>query len=206
MAVVPAWDSENFDASQEQPAIVRPQLFFHCKIRPFLADGTRNHSPEADILLRLMYYSLFEPCFLTPHHPLQKAEILMVYDPSPVPILYVDHIENALCRVPLIPCFIEGNATPTIPASFKKKRASLFPHGEADTASNPGSRLFEINEFMWNYGRLRPREVSVAESCRLRRERQEEAKKKRQETRTLNARTNEEYSLAFHMELDMVWG
>ena len=83
----------------------------------------------------------------------------------------MDHLENALCRVPFtfIPCFIEGNATPTIPA-LKVKRSSLFLHGEADTASNPGSRLFEINVFMWNYEG--PGRVSVAESCRLRRERQ----------------------------------
>ena len=43
----------------------------------------QKSSPEADNSLRLMYYSLFEPCLLTPNHPMQKAEILIVNGSNP---------------------------------------------------------------------------------------------------------------------------
>ncbi len=38
-----------------------------------------------------------------------------VYEPFPVPTLYVGRTEDHPGRVPLFPCFLHGNATSTIP-------------------------------------------------------------------------------------------
>ena len=88
----------------------------------------------------------------------------MVYDAFPEPLLYVDHIDRALCRAPLMPCFIGGDKTPTIPHSFAR-----LPYGQADRSKqNRGSRLFEVNHFIWNYPRPRPRMDTVEEAQRKR--------------------------------------
>jgi hypothetical protein len=44
-------------------------------------------------------------------------------------------LENVLGRVPLIPLFLAGNSTPTIPHKFSKHKGSAFPMGSADTAN-----------------------------------------------------------------------
>ena len=88
----------------------------------------------------------------------------MVYDRDafPDPLLYIDRV---LCRAPLMPVFIGGNETPTIPQSFAKQQRTHFPHGQADKSKkNRGSRVFEINHFIWNYPRPRPRADTVAEA------------------------------------------
>ena len=63
------------------------------------------------------------------------------------------------CVVPMIPSFVAGNAHPTIPHSFRGRRLS---GGMADTQPNrgTGSRLYEVNLWMWLYGRGR------SERCR----------------------------------------
>jgi hypothetical protein len=38
-----------------------------------------------------------------------------VYYPSPVPTLYLGRVKDLLRQIPLIPCFLDGNSTPTIP-------------------------------------------------------------------------------------------
>jgi hypothetical protein len=175
---------------------VRPQLFFRCTIRP-LGSG-----PESDIPLELMFFSLFEPCPLTKNHPLQQAGMEMLYEPSPIPCLYVGNVENALCRVSLIPCFVEGNSTPTIPQKFAGKKAALFPNGEADTNTRPGSKLFEVNDFMWKYGRPKARTQTVTEAREMRAQKQAAAIRKRSKTRELNKMTSETFSVAFETHQD----
>ena len=46
---------------------------------------------------------------------MESKGIHRVYEPSPVPTLYVGRVEDLLGRVPLIPRFLDGNATSTIP-------------------------------------------------------------------------------------------
>jgi hypothetical protein len=43
---------------------------------------------------------------------------------STVPTLYVGRVEDLLCRVPLIPCFLDGNATSPIPFKYCSKQNS----------------------------------------------------------------------------------
>jgi hypothetical protein len=41
--------------------------------------------------------------------------VIKLYEPSPTPCLYVADVQNMVGRVPLIPLFLAGNLTPTIP-------------------------------------------------------------------------------------------
>ncbi len=75
-------------------------------------------------------------------------------------MLYVAPAENMVGRVPLIPCFLAGNSTPTIPHKFSKRRDSGFPFGCADSAGvdgRRGSNVYEVNPWLWQFGRGKPR-------------------------------------------------
>ena len=78
-----------------------------------------------------------------------------------------------LSRVPLFPCFLqlEGNATPTIPHKLRHLKASAFQYGIADAAAvdgRRGSNVYEVNPWLWQFGRGRPRlggpSLSVSET------------------------------------------
>ena len=76
-----------------------------------------------------------------------------------------------LSRVPLFPCFLQGNATPTIPHNLKLRhlKASVFQYGIADAAAvdgRRGSNVYEVNPLLWQFGRGRPRlgGLSVSET------------------------------------------
>ena len=74
----------------------------------------------------------------------------------------VDPVANMLGRVPLIPLFLAGNSTPTIPHKFSKHKGSAFPMGSADTAradGRRGSNVYEVNHWLWMFGRGKPRFV-----------------------------------------------
>ncbi len=92
---------------------VCPQLFFHCTLRLIgtqAAEDRFNRSDE-DIPLDLIFFSPFENLRLRTVGIMESKGIHRVYEPSPVPTLYIGRVEGLLCRVPLIPCFLDGNAT-----------------------------------------------------------------------------------------------
>jgi hypothetical protein len=63
-------------------------------------------------------------------------------------------------RVPLIPLFLAGNSTPTIPHKFSKQKGSGFPMGCSDLAASDGrcgSSVYEVNTWLWNFGSGKPR-------------------------------------------------
>ena len=63
-------------------------------------------------------------------------------------------------RVPLIPLFLAGNSTPTIPHKYNKHKSSGFPAGSCDTAAadgKQGSNVYEVNQWLWQFGRGKPR-------------------------------------------------
>ena len=63
-------------------------------------------------------------------------------------------------RVPLIPLFLAGNSTPTIPHKYSKHKSSGFPMGSCDTAAadgRRGSNVYEVNPWLWQFGRGKPR-------------------------------------------------
>jgi hypothetical protein len=81
-----------------------------------------------------------------------------------IPILYTIHtriyyVAPSSCivgRVPLIPLFLAGNSTPTIPHKFSKHKSSGFPMGSCDPAAADGQRgsnVYEVNPWLWQFER-----------------------------------------------------
>ncbi len=57
-------------------------------------------------------------------------------------------------------CYLGGNATPTIPHKYSKNNSSCFPAGCADAAAEDdrhGSNVYEVNTWLWQFGRGKPR-------------------------------------------------
>ena len=177
--------------------IVRPQLFFSCTLRPLNAAKDRyNRSPE-DIPLDLVFFSAFEDLRLRTTGTMESNGIRKVYEPSPVPTLYVGRAEDLLGRVPLFPCFLDGNTTSTIPYKYAARQKQAFEFGCADgqgQASRRGSHVYEINTWLWNFGRPQPRVggLSVAKTERIRRQSRSETSRRAWETRQARKRAAEE--------------
>ncbi len=72
-----------------------------------------------DIVYTLVFFSNFEELELPIKGPMEDAGAINRYEPSPTPCLYVADIQNMVSRVPLIPFFLAGNSTPTIPHIFR---------------------------------------------------------------------------------------
>ncbi len=83
-----------------------------------------------------------------------------LYEPFPTPCLYVAPAANMVGRVPLIPLFLAGNSTPTIPHKYSQHKRSGFPAGTCDTAAADGrcgSNVYEVNQWLWQFGRGKQR-------------------------------------------------
>ncbi len=111
-----------------------------------------------------------------------------LYEPSPVPILYVGRVEDLLGRVPFIPCFPDGNVTSTIPNKYARRQKSVFECGCADgsgPAPRRGSHVYEINTWLCAFGRPQPRigGLSVAKTQLMRKASRSEASKRGWETK-----------------------
>ena len=157
----------------------RPQLFFSCNLCPTgRLQDTSSHREVS-----LVFFSTFEPISLTPDSCMQRNGIPMLYEraASQLPTLYVCPVENVLGRVPLLPCYLKGNVHNTIPFSLRHQ----VPAGAAADSrqdSGTGSRLFEVNVWMWRYGRAFPRKISVKDAEEMRRERVRESRRRGAET------------------------
>ncbi len=83
-----------------------------------------------------------------------------LYEPFPTPCLYVALAANIVGRVPLIPLFLAGNSTPTIPHLYSQHKMSGFLVGSCDTAAadgRRGSNVYKVNQWLWQFGRGKPR-------------------------------------------------
>ena len=91
--------------------------------------------------------------------------------------LYVCQVENVLGRVPLIPCYLNGNSLNTIPHwhSFRS-RIPLEAAADSRPDSGTGSSLFEVSIWMWKYGRTFPREFSVEDAVATKKKRVQESR------------------------------
>jgi hypothetical protein len=69
-----------------------------------------------DLLLNLVFFSTFGELKFPIRGPMEDAGVVKLYEPSPTPCLYVAPAENIMGIVPLIPLFLAGNTTPTIPS------------------------------------------------------------------------------------------
>ena len=70
---------------------------------------------QDDLRYDLVFFSTFEELKLPITGPMEDAGVVKLYEPSPTPCLYVAKAENMVGRIPLMPCFLDGNVTPTIP-------------------------------------------------------------------------------------------
>ena len=104
-----------------------------------------------------------------------------------LPSLYVCPVENVLGRVPLIPCYLNGNTSNTIPSRY---RGAIPAEAAADSRPDSGtsSRLFEINIWMWRYGRTFPREITVADAEAMRKQPEQVQESRAQGAATLKRR------------------
>ncbi len=63
--------------------------------------------------------------------------------------------------IPLIPLFLAGNTTPTIPHKYSKNRNSGFPMGCSDAAAENGRHgscnVYEVSTWLWQFGRAKHR-------------------------------------------------
>ena len=78
---------------------------------------------------------------------MQQKSVPMLYERSRTVLrsLYVCPVENVLGRVPVIPCYLNGNTSNTIPHRY---RGAIPTEAAADSRpdSGTGSRLFEIKD------------------------------------------------------------
>ena len=156
-------EEDRHDVPLEDCWYASPQLFFTCVLRP--KDGrlpknrTYKTGPD-DIIYTLVFFSTFEELKLPIKGPMEDAGVIKLYEPSPTPCLYVADVQNMVGRVPLMPLFLAGNSTPTIPHIFSKRKDSGFPYGCADAAAadgRRGSNVYEVNLWLWSFARGKPR-------------------------------------------------
>ena len=94
----------------------------------------------------------FEELKLPIKGPMEDAGGIKLYEPSPTHCLYVADVQNMVGRVPLMPLFLAGNSTPTIPHILSKRKDSGFQYGCADAAATDGRRgsnVYEVNPWLW---------------------------------------------------------
>ena len=146
-----------------------------------------NFTPD-DLLLDLVFFNTLEELKLPITGPMEDSGVVKLYEPSPTPCLYVAPVENMVGRVPLMPLFLAGNATPTIPHLSSKRQESGFPLGCADTAAvdgRRGSNVYEVNPWLWQFGRGKPRlgDLSVEDTAERKQAHRDESHKRAVQTR-----------------------
>jgi hypothetical protein len=113
-----------------------------------------------DRIYTLVFFSTFEELKLPIKGPMEDAGVIKLYKPRPTPCLNMADVQNIVGRVPLIQLFLAGNSTPTIPHMFSKRKDSGVLYGCADTAATDGlrgSNVYEVNPYLWQFGRGKPR-------------------------------------------------
>jgi hypothetical protein len=95
---------------------------------------------------------------------MQRNGVPMFFDSASstnLPSLYICRAENVLGRVPLMPCYISGNTHPTLPHRFGDRAGTT---ADSSAGRGNGSRLYELNLWMWRYGRGQPCKITVEEA------------------------------------------
>ena len=92
---------DNYDVAeslfdQDSMWFVRPQLFFHYSLCPISARVGGHNRCDEDIPLDLVFFSPFEELCLRTAGIMESRGIHRVYEPSPVPTLYVGRVEDLL--------------------------------------------------------------------------------------------------------------
>ena len=153
----------------------RVELLFQATFKN--SEGSRF---EYDLAFVTCLYDFEHPSAMGPMQ--RRAGARMFYVPS-IPWTIVIPVNHILGRVPLMRLYLEGSTQPSIPRSLARDKAAYFEHGCADRGGRDGvgsgSRLFELNVHLWQYGRLQPRTMSIQERMDRRAARCELAAKRR---------------------------
>ena len=123
----------------------RLQLLFTCVVC-----GTNDlvDDPAESVTLNLALISTFE---ILPNAPVGMTRKMsgigdILYDPKKTPILYIVPIDNILCRVPLMPCFLCGGQENTIPYDLRRlNKPDMGLMADSAPGKGDGSRVYEIN-------------------------------------------------------------
>ncbi len=85
-----------------------------------------------------------------------------------LPSLYICPVANVLRRAHLIPCFIDSNINPTILYKFRNGRMLGSLSADTQPYLGNGSRLYEVNLWLWHYRWVQPwtMSIDVAEAAR----------------------------------------
>ena len=156
-------EEDHNDIPLEDCWYARPQLLFTCYLRPTGGRPPKNASYRCgpdDLCHHLVFFSTFEELKLPISGPMERAGVTKLYEPMPTPCLFVAPAANMVGRVPLNPLFLAGNSTPTIPHKYSQHKRSGFPVGSCDTAAGDGRRgsnVYEVNPWLWQFGRGKPR-------------------------------------------------
>ena len=117
------------------------------------------------LLLRGFNWNLTMKCTMWQcHYSIVWAGSLPVHEP----IICVGFLSHVLCRVPLIPCYMDGSEHPTVPHRFARSSKVRFGRADRQIGTGDGSKLYEVNMWLWKFGRGMPRSRTVSESERLR--------------------------------------
>ena len=154
---------EDFDLGNSEHRkemwVGRVELLFHATFKN--SEGSRF---EYALALVSCLYDFEHPSAMGPLQ--RKAGARTFYVPS-IPWTIVIPVNHILGRVPLMRLYLEGSTQPTIPRSLARDKAAYFEHGCADRAGHDGvgsgSRLFELNVHLWQYGRPQPRTMTIQE-------------------------------------------
>ena len=112
----------DMDLSSE--GLLWPQLFFNCTV----ACTSRLRDTTSHRQLALVFFSTLEPINLPIDSVMKREGLPMFYDSASstnLPSLYLCLAENVLGRVPLMPCFVGGNSTPTLPHRFGNSQGAV---------------------------------------------------------------------------------
>jgi hypothetical protein len=181
--------------------IVRLQLVFTCTLRPLKATRGRYNCYSEDMALDQVLFSSFEDLRLRHSGTMESNKIRKLYEPSPVPTLYVGNVEVLLLEdlLGLVQlCFLDGNTTATIPYKYAAFQKQAFEFGCADGQAGPvsrrGSHVYEINTWLWNFCRPQPRVggLSVAKTERISRESRSKTSRRAWEIKQASKRAAEE--------------
>ena len=165
------------------------------------AAGVKSKVHLAELALSRFLQHLW-PIKLTPNLVMQRKGVPIFFDSASstnLPSLYICRTENVLGRVPLMPCYISGNTHPTLPHRFGDRAGAT---ADSSVGRGNGSRLYELNLWMWRYGRGQPRKITVEEAEQRRRERLTDARKRA--VQTLKRRREERGTVQAAVDKDAV--
>ncbi len=127
--VIPPYSYFIEEVSQDVPLedcwYARLQLLFTCYLRPTGERPPKNASyrccPDG-LRYYMVFFSTIEELKLPISWPMESAGVTKLYEPFPTPCLYVAPAACMVGRVSLIPLFLAGNSTPTIPHQYSQHK------------------------------------------------------------------------------------